>query len=213
MALTVCFVGMSGLAALASSTTNGFLTPSMDTVQASPTVRLDLHPPDWQDGFIPLGRDGFNPGYAEWFTFPEGDLVYRIDWQAQVLSAYRIQYDCDGTLCITQRSLYGGGTFDLLQWNEGPQTWTPLYSGTVGGGYFRLDCVGVDCDWGARLATSGLWLDTGEVGTVIYTDSGDTDGPSYSRLLGMATPEPSTLLLLGIGALGLVGRLRRSLDR
>ena len=137
----------------------------------------------------PLFAYANNPavGAGESFTFTLDGA------SSDTLRVYAVTYDTRGTLTLTS----GGNTL----YTDADRA-LPSPDGTNGGGH------------GYGLYTFNLSGPAGSVVTVAYTVS--TDAGQYSNVgfqgatAASATPEPASVGLLGLGALGLLARRRKT---
>ncbi len=199
MALAACFVGMSGLAALASPTANGLPILAIDITQV---------PTDYTGDGLPLNL-GHPSAFRAWGSDSSG-LGW--DFEFQTADPTYSRTTCAGYFggeCIEGYTFdrYGqGGSFTLTGPN-GEQ-----YSGVILDGwlnYYWLSGVGFDGDY--QIRAYGSWND-GSPSEFVRGMGGINDDQEEPATLHFFTPEPTSLVLLGSGIVGLAGLLRRKLS-
>jgi hypothetical protein len=166
----------------------GYYTP----IVPNGSVSIDLNAPNFGDGFSGISSTtfgnlyGFNttPGGAQWYGFPGGSSTFNF---ASPMKAFGFWITGVQTVFTTSFTL----TF-----NDGTSETLNLPINTSGGtSYFAF-------------------TDTASFSSLTITnasnDAWGIDDVSYGAG-GTSTPEPSSLMLLGSGALGLAGMLRRKL--
>jgi len=175
-----------------------------------PTAKADTVP--WLTGLFPSG-DGFSMGttfgdsFANIFVSPDLPVI-TVDWQCNDLG-----------ICIGHGSapITSGGA-DGQIWSISLGTLQATFTGHVTGGTAFLDeqyCPDDICltyfDEGFHADFSGTWSNGWHtVGFAEGTFGSDTTSNGLFYLTTY-TPEPATLMLLGLGIAGLSMRLRRRL--
>ena len=165
----------------------GYYSP---ITNAGPGVSIALNAPDFGDGFSGVSvttfgnLDGFNvtPGGSQWLGFPDGSATFSFAHPTEYFGFWLTGVQTVFTSALTVT--YNGADGQTLS--------TPI---NVSGGaqYFGFT------DAGNAFTTLTI--------SNISNDAWGIDDASYNG--GTATPEPSSLLLLGSGILGLAGVVRR----
>ena len=166
------------------------------TFTAAPGVTVDVNAPNLGSGLsginnFTLGNtNGFNvtPNGAQWLGFPQGSVTFNFAGSTQSFGVW-----LTGVQSATLSSLN-------VTFNDGQPESLRLPITTNGGAaFFGFTDPGT--------AISSITI------TGVGTDDWGIDDVTYSLPAQLPLPEPSSLLLLSSGAVGIAGLLRRKMRR
>ena len=182
-------------------------------VLLAPTIaRADISIIPWMTG----GFYGWDWGFSMGAPSYDGQWVFGFDASPEY-SMPTLTWECDEYLCYGQgwSSIDGGGVGGYLwRWDGSNYLYEAGYTGVVtGGSVYGQEWIsaGEDHRWTQfSFDFTGTWTNGWHTDGNVYASwSSDSNPYSQWALFTYATPEPSTLLTLASGGLGLAGFVRR----